>query len=229
MRAESEADFWRYHIWSVNIFWLIWLLISLTFSRWVSIPWIGSSWYIKSALGSWTGNWTPPTLIALSHQTAETCPVLFKTFTTLFFWKYFSSSQLLLFFCQRATKVCVAHSSFSRGLNSVLWLFRVFFPSVPSLSTFLFSVRARQKLLLCEAPSTIAVSAPTEADRRVLLSSANAEKRPLSCQGPYCVLKWFLHLLPASSPIFETHPFYCRTQLSGVSKISSTICSQRCN
>ena len=97
------------------------------------------------------------------------------------------------------------------------------FPSVPSLSTFLFSVRARQKLLLCEAPS------PTEADRRVLLSSANAEKRPLSCQGPYCVLKWFLHLLPASSPIFETHPFYCRTKLSGVSKISSKICTQRCN
>ena len=95
---------------------------------------------------------------------------------------------------------------------------RFFFLSVPDKN---YCCAKRHHLL--------AVSAPTEADRRVLLSSANAEKRPLSCQGPYCVLKWFLHLLPASSPIFETHPFYCRTQLSGVSKISLTICTQRCN
>ena len=97
------------------------------------------------------------------------------------------------------------------------------------LSPRFFFLSVPDKNYCCAKRHLLAVSAPTEADRRVLLSSANAEKRPLSCQGPYCVLKWFLHLLPASSPIFETHPFYCRTQLSGVSKISSTVCTQRCN
>ena len=153
----------------------------------------------------------------------------FQNIHNFFFQKIFFFFTTLFIFLSKGNKsVCCSLEFFSWTelcfviIPSLFRLFllspRFFFLSVPDKN---YCCAKRHHLL--------AVSAPTEADRRVLLSSANAEKRPLSCQGPYCVLKWFLHLLPASSPIFETHPFYCRTQLSGVSKIFSTICTQRCN
>ena len=112
----------------------------------------------------------------------------FSKHSQLFFQKIFFFFTTLFIFLSKGNKsVCCSLEFFSwTELCFVIIpsLFRLFL-----LSPRFFFLSVPDKNYCCAKRHLLAVSAPTEADRRVLLSSANAEKRPLSCQGPYCVLK----------------------------------------
>ena len=112
----------------------------------------------------------------------------FSKHSQLFFLKIFFFFTTLFIFLSKGNKsVCCSLEFFSwTELCFVIIpsLFRLFL-----LSPRFFFLSVPDKNYCCAKRHLLAVSAPTEADRRVLLSSANAEKLPLSCQGPYCVLK----------------------------------------
>ena len=112
----------------------------------------------------------------------------FSKHSQLIFQKIFFFFTTLFIFLSKGNKsVCCSLEFFSwTELCFVIIpsLFRLFL-----LSPRFFFLSVPDKNYCCAKRHLLTVSAPTEADRRVLLSSANAEKRPLSCQGPYCVLK----------------------------------------